>query len=371
MHALPADRTVAAIETIPFRLPMRGMLRWGRAGAMAEVRHLLVRVRLADGSEGLAEAQPRPTIYGETPAGMDALLREEIAPRLVGRPASEAPARLHEVAFNHAIKGAVDMALHDAAAQSAGRSLAEQLGSRLETRLRVSYILGMGSRDEAVEEATRVVAQGVRVLKVKVGRDLAADLAQIDALRAALGPEIQMYADANECLTPENAAAALAALRERGLLYCEEPLPVEQVRERAALRAQGLLPLIADDSAFTPRDLARELALDTFDILNIKTARTGYSDSLRMLQAAQGAGKGVMVGSQAAAGLGTARAALFAAQAGIEHPSELSFFLKLEEDIVAAPLPIRDGFVHAADAAAARVDWARVRALQVPLQLDR
>ena len=295
---------------------------------------------------------------------MQAILRDELAPRLLGTALPAAFRRMHEVKYNYAIKGAIDIALHDAAAQSLSISLARLLGSR-DIPLRVSYILGIGTRDEVLAEAQRVVEKGVRVLKVKVGRDWSEDLAHIEEMQRILGAQVQLYADANECMTPDDAAWKLDILHERGLLYCEEPLPVELVRERAALRAAGHLPLIADDSAFTSRDLARELALNTFDVLNIKTARTGYTESKLMLDAALTAGKGIMVGSQAAGGLGSARAALFAALSGVEHPSELSFFLKLEEDIVAAQLPIRDGFVHVTDAAAARVDMQRVHALAV------
>lgn len=352
---LPEGLTIERIETTVFRLPLRGALRWGKHSSLAEARHVLVRVTLADGSSGVAEAPPRPTIYGETASTICAVIAEELAPRLVGGPVRAAPVRMHELKFNYAARGAVDMALYDAAAQSSGQSLATLLGSG-HAPLRVSYILGMGEPDEVMAEAQRVVAQGVRVLKVKVGRDPAADLAQIDALQQALGPDVQMYADANECLAPQDAPHTLAALRARGLLYCEEPLPVELLRQRAALRAQEIVPLIADDSAFSARDLTREMAFDTFDILNIKTARTGYTESEQMRTRALAAGKGIMVGSQASAGLGAARAGLFAARPGISHPSELTFFLKLEEDIIAAPIPIVDGCIRPDDLAAVRVD---------------
>jgi L-alanine-DL-glutamate epimerase-like enolase superfamily enzyme len=162
-------------------------------------------------------------------------------------------------------------------------------------------------------------------------------------------------------LTPESAQAQLSELRERKLLYCEEPLPVEQILERAELRKAEALPIVADDSCFTVRDLRRELALNTFDILNIKTPRTGYTESLQMLALARAAGKGVMIGSQAGSGIGAARAALFAALPGIEHPSELSFFLKLEADILAEPIPITDGYMRVADAAKARIDRGKLR----------
>jgi L-Ala-D/L-Glu epimerase len=215
-----------------------------------------------------------------------------------------------------------------------------------------------------VAEAHAAFASGVRVLKVKVGRDFDTDLATIDRLRAEL-PAMDLYADANECLDPARAAEQVRALADHGLRYCEEPLPVEMLRARSDLRAQGLLPLIADDSAFDERDLARELEADSFDILNIKTARTGYHASARMTARAVAHGKSVMVGSQASTTLGTARAGLFAARPEVEHPSELSFFLQLTDEIVAEPLTLADGWLEVAALERVRVDPDRLRHFRV------
>jgi L-alanine-DL-glutamate epimerase-like enolase superfamily enzyme len=339
---------------------MHGALRWGKSSTLSELRHVLVEVTLSDGATGVAEAPPRPTIYGETASSITGIIEQELAPRILGLPPVDAPPRLHEIKANNVAKGALDMALHAAVAQSRGVTLAEHLGVT-KTQVRVSYILGMGAREAVLQEAERVYAQGVRVFKVKVGRDWDEDLARISELQQRLGDDCDLYADANETFTPENAAYRLDQLREMGLRYCEEPLPVELIRKRTALRAGEPLPLIGDDSCITPRDLRRELALDTFDVLNIKTPRTGYTDSLAMLAAARAHGKGVMVGSHASAGLGAAMAALFAGLAGVDHPSELSFFLKLKEDIIVAPLPLRDGYLSLADAVNVRVDPERLQ----------
>ncbi len=363
-----SELTIAQLTTTVFRLPMHGSLRWGKASALNEARHVLVQVTLSDGSIGLAEAPPRPTIYGETVYSITSVIEHELAPRLINTPLSKIQNRLHEVKNNHTAKGALDMALHEAIAQSKGIPLAEQLGygpERLQSKLKVSYILGIGDQATVLAEAQRVYEQGVRVLKVKVGREWAADLANIHALQALFGDKMALYADANECLAVDEAAWKLRHLRQLGLLYCEEPLPVELIRERAALQRQQALPVIADDSCFTLRDLQRELAFDTFDILNIKSARTGFSESLQMLQAAQQAGKGVMLGSQASAGLGTAHAALLAALPGVDYPSELSFPLKLKEDIVTPTVLIVDGYMTLADVCAVRVDADLLRSAMV------
>ncbi len=358
-------RTVTHIQTIPYRLPLHEPLAWGKASVLNDAHHVLVRVILSDGAEGWAEAPPRPTIYGETVDSICAIVAQELAPRLLGETltATSLPtlnARMAQIANNQTARGAVDIALHDALAASRGVSLAEQVGA-VQGRLRVSYILGIGEEEAVLEEAARVVGQGVRVLKVKVGREWEADVARLLRLREKLGPSVDLYADANECFTPENGLSRLQSLAELGLLYCEEPLPVELLRERAALRSANALPIIADDSTFSQRDLRRELALDTFHILNIKTARTGYTESAAMLAQAQAAGKGVMIGSQASTGLGTVRAALFAAKDGIEHPSELSFFLKLQADLLDRPLVLHEGYLNLSDIADARIDPDRLR----------
>ena len=368
--------TITAIETVPFHLPMHGALQWGKSSSIASVAHVAVRVLLSDGSEGWAEAPPRPTIYGETIHSIPAVIAHELAPRLIDLPVwddeaahpgnlwaqpglQQVQSRLHEIKNNHTAKASIDMALHAALAQHRSIHLLDHLldgATRTTDRVCVSYILGIGDRDTVLTEARRVVDQGVRVLKVKVGRNWDEDIARIRDLQAELGPDVDLYADANECLDAPDAATKLDFLAMLGLHYCEEPLPVEQIAERAALRAGEHMPLIADDSTFTVRDLQRELAFDTFDILNIKTARTGFTESAQMLAHARRANKGVMIGSQASAGLGTLHAALFALLPGIAHPSELSFPLKLRADILDRPLPIVDGYLHVEALIAAQLD---------------
>jgi len=351
--------TIHRISTTVFRLPMHGSLQWGKHSALSTAQGVLVEVELSDGSVGYAEAPPRPTIYGETIYSITSIIEHELATRVIDMAVDDylvsGMDALHQIKNNHTAKGAVDIAVYDAAANSRGITLAEMLGTEKE-RARVSYILGIGTLDEVLEEAQNVFEQGVRVLKVKVGRNWQEDIARIEALQEVFGNDMRLYADANETIPMEEAPAKLSQLTEMGLLYCEEPLPVELIKERAALREGEYIPIIADDSTFTARDLSRELAMNTFDVLNIKTARTGYTDSRRMLDAVLRAGKSAMVGSQASAGLGTARAAVFAALSGVEHPSELSFPLKLKEDIISEPIPIKEGWMYVTDALQARID---------------
>lgn len=354
---------ITEIETIPFHLPMMGSLSWGQASHMETLEHVLVRLVTDTGHAGLAEAPPRPTIYGETLESIQSIIHKHLAPRLIGLEVAdiaEANRRMAIIANNHTAKGAIDICLHEALAASQGQNLLDYL-QPTHRKIKVSYILGISDQATMLAEAKAMYEQGVRVFKVKVGRHFAGDLALIQALQTEFkGSPLELYADANEGLLPDQAPAQLRQLAELGLLYVEEPLPVEMIPERAALRQAQILPLIADDSVFTPHDLTRELNYNTFDILNIKTARTGYYQSLQMLAAARQQQKGVMVGSQASSTLGTIRAALFAGLAGIDYPSELSFFLKLEDEIVNQPIQIRDGYLDLDSLTGVTVDEARL-----------
>lgn len=343
---------------------MKGSLSWGQAGHLDRLEHVLVQLVTDTGHVGWAEAPPRPTIYGETVESIQAIIHHHLAPRLIGLPVEDIAAinqKMAAIANNHTAKGAIDIALHEAIAAAQGQNLLTYLNPP-QRQIKVSYILGMADQATMLAEAKTVYDQGVRVLKVKVGRNFAGDVALIQRLQQEFaGSDLSLYADANEGLTPGQAQNQLQQLAGLGLLYVEEPLPVDLLIERAMLRQTETLPLIADDSAFTLRDLKREIYFNTFDILNIKPARTGYYQSRQMIDTARQYHKGVMIGSQASASLGAIRAALLAGAEGVEHPSELSFFLKLEDEIVDRPIKITGGYIDLEQLAEIRIDEARLK----------
>ena len=297
--------SVTSARTQPIQLALKGALRWGKSGELTHLAYVLVSVFDDAGNVGTAEAPVRPTIYGETAASIQAVIYENLAPGLVGLKTADTAAQqavLAHIPNNHCAKGALDTALCELRAKAAGQTLFEaERGER--EHVEVSFILGIAELDTVLAEAEEVFAQGVRVFKVKVGRSAAHDAQVLGALQHAfVGAGVTLYADANESMNPETAARDLERLGKLGVAYVEEPLPVYLLKRRAALKRADILPIIADDSSFTLPELERELDFDTFDILNLKTARTGFTVSGRMLELAQNAGKGVMVGSQGVSG---------------------------------------------------------------------
>ena len=344
---------IVRIDAAPYNIPLKNSLTWGSGHELRRLSHVLILVELDDGAFGIAEAPPRPTIYGETQASILHIIDEHLAPPLLGAPidcfesVAELSASLALIKSNNTAKGALDMALHQALAMSRRERFGDYLGATRE-RIRLSAIVSTGTPEAIFADVNAAYNAGVRVFKVKLGRDIRAEIKTIRRLIDAF-PAARFYVDANETLTSEKAAALLNQLHELGVMHCEEALPIHLLRERRQLRRDCPMPIIADDSAFTIDDVKREIAFETFDILNIKTARTGYSESMRMLDACVDAGKAAMVGSQASSLLGCLQAAVFAGREAVTCASECSFYLKTEADVSFAP-PIVDGWLTLADA---------------------
>ncbi len=342
--------TIESISTRPFLLPLRSALKWGKSSELASLTHVLLEIELSNGEIGRAEIPPRPTIYGET-VGTVLAATEYLAKQLIGLEADDQDkiqSILSSFPANHTTKGGFDIALWDAQT-----NLLEAVPPAQE-KIRVSYILGIADPAEMLRDAQEVYEKGVRVLKVKVGRDLEEDLRRLAVLKEKF-PDMDLYADANETLTPQNSESYMKAWAGSGLLFVEEPLPVEMATLRQQLRGKSILPIIGDDSTFSVRDLTRELDLNTFDILNIKPARTGFTQSLKMLELVRLAGKSAMVGSQALSSYGAFHTALIGFQAGVSEPSELAFHLKATGSFCEFP-EFRNGWLYAADLSVCKFD---------------
>ncbi|MEZ4607324.1 MAG: enolase C-terminal domain-like protein [Deinococcales bacterium] len=344
-----SDR-IAKVYCQTFELAMKGSLRWGKASELSKLKHQLIIMESEGGLKAVAEAPVRPTIYGETLESIAAIV-DYLRPSLIGLACDDVgviQSILKSVKNNHTARGALDIAFHQLCAKAKGLDFFKHyLGPN--QRLQVSYILGISEAETMMAEAREVFSQGVRVFKIKIGRDAKHDKAIVESLRHEFGNQVILYADANESLSVKEVGGRLEHLAHLNIAYVEEPLPVHLIKARAKLKQEAILPIIADDSCFSPEDLSRELDFDTFDILNIKTARTGFSDSLKMLDMAKKADKGIMLGSQASSGLGTLHCALIASQAGVDYPSELSFPLKLRGDSIKPELRYHEGYLNLAD----------------------
>jgi L-alanine-DL-glutamate epimerase-like enolase superfamily enzyme len=154
-----------------------------------------------------------------------------------------------------------------------------------------------------------------------------------------------MYIDGNRGWTATESARALRAMADLDLQFAEELCPADDVLGRRWLVTQSTIPMFADESAPTPGDVTRELLGGSANGISIKTARTGFTSSHRILAQCEGLGVDVVMGNQVDGQLGSLCSLAFGAAfaATSRRAGELSNFLDMTDDLLAEPLQIRQG----------------------------
>lgn len=135
---------------------------------------------------------------------------------------------------------AVDIALWDLKAKILGLSVADLIG-RTHDAVPVYGSGGFTSFSDAelAEQLGGWAAQGLSAVKMKVGRDAAADPHRVDVARGAVGPDVELFVDANGGYTRKEALALAAKFAERDVRWFEEPVSSDDlaglrlVRDRA------------------------------------------------------------------------------------------------------------------------------------------
>ena len=198
---------------------------------------------------------------------------------------------------------ALDASLHDLAAKRLGVALYRLLGlTRPEPTS--AYTLAIAKLETTVEEAKRL--SSFPILKMKVG-----GWEDVETVRAvAEFSEAEIWVDANEAFSPEEAPEVAAELKEMGVHMIEQPVPASAGPEalRRATEAAHPVPVVADESAIVARDVP-SLA-GCVSGVNVKLAKCGgIRRALEMIHTARSLGMSVMLGCMVETSLGIATAA--------------------------------------------------------------
>jgi L-Ala-D/L-Glu epimerase len=282
------------------RWPIAGSFTISR-GAKTEAVTVVAEVSRG-GHTGRGECVPYPR-YGETPEATLAALQstQEALRHGLDRGA------LQTAMPAGAARNALDCALLDLEAKTAGRRVWNLLGRPAPRACVTAYTISLGS-PEAMAAATARAAHRP-LLKIKLGGD--GDGARIAAVRKA-APESELIVDANEAWTAHNLDRNLAECAEVGVTLVEQPLPAGQ--DEALARIKRAAAVCADESVHDRKSL--DGLRDRYDAVNIKLDKTGgLTEALAMADAAQALGFEIMVGCMVATSLAMAPAMLLAAQA--------------------------------------------------------
>ena len=277
-----------------------------------------------DGRVGLGETAPWPGFGLETHASSVAALRIA-ARRLIGLPheayreaAADLP-RLAPVAASPCARHAIDLALHDLAAQHAGVPVARLLGgSGALAEVPVNMAIPRLPAPEAAAAAREAIAAGFETIKLKVGgAAIQEDVERLRAVRDAVGAGTRIRIDANQAWSESEAMEALPKLRPFDIEYCEQPVAAEAIDAMARIRAACGVLIAADESVLDAATAKRIAAARAADIVIIKPMVLGGLHEARSIAVhARESGLQVVVTSLLESAVGQAGALHLAASLG-------------------------------------------------------
>jgi o-succinylbenzoate synthase len=335
-----------------YRLQLRRPLTTAR-GVIRERCGLIVQLRDEREHLGLGDAAPLPGFSDETLGQVEDALTAIAQPSgpLAGRELDSIEAiegllgTLGALARLPAARHAVEQALLDLLAQRSGRPVGSLLGNARPTREWIpAHVLVTNA-----EQARRAVSDGYRWLKVKVGVETPEhDEERLRQIRAAVGDDVALRADANGSWTSEAAAlGALERLAQVRVHSVEQPLPAGDPAALARVRAVSPVPIAADESVRTLDDLERVLAAHAADALVIKPMLCGgLIAASRMADRAHVAGLPISVTTSFESGVG--RHGALQVAAAVQGPlwsCGLCTGALLEQDLVEGP-SAKGGRIH-------------------------
>ncbi|HKZ99778.1 MAG TPA: dipeptide epimerase [Thermoplasmata archaeon] len=175
---------------------------------------------------------------------------------------------------NPSAKAAMDMALHDLAAQAARLPLYAYLGGRRD-RMMTDITIGIMGTDAAVDRARRWVGFGFRALKVKVGRDWKDDYKRLKAIREAVDKDVELRVDGNQGYRVADALSFARKAEHLRVSFFEQPVSVDEWEGMRVLAESSPIPIMADEMAITPDDVKKLRWAAAAKCVNLKLMKHG------------------------------------------------------------------------------------------------
>jgi L-Ala-D/L-Glu epimerase len=191
---------------------------------------------------------------------------------------------------NPAAKASVDIALHDLIGRIMGQPWYNIWGFKKSATPYTSFTIGIDTED-VVRQKTKEAAE-FKVLKVKLGRDT--DKMIIETIRSVTDKPITT--DVNQGWKDKQFALDMAHwLKEKGVVFIEQPMPKEQVDDLAWLTERSPLPIFGDEGVQRLPDVKK--AVGVYSGINIKLMKcTGMREAHKMIVLARTLGLKVMIG---------------------------------------------------------------------------
>jgi L-alanine-DL-glutamate epimerase-like enolase superfamily enzyme len=351
------------IVSVPFTQPETWV--WGRRHGITNA---LVEVFTDEGVTGIGECPGHPHValvgevlgaIAETIVGQDPLRIERILGVLMARRG------LHH--FRHAANialGGVETALWDIAGKFADQPLANLFGGRIRDRVPYYFYVPMASSEEMAAAAAKGAARGFETIYLKSGFDRQKDVADVAAVRDAVGSQVNLRIDANEAWSVAEAISIARELEPYDLEFIEQPVSMYDIDGLARVRRAVRTPIAANQAAwleFDVLEIVRRRAADV--ILTCPHQLHGLLAFRKVAGLCELAGLPIIKHSFGDLGITTLAAAQVLSTLPAATLANQTHYNLLDDDVIAGGPPVFEGGALAAPGGpgiGARLDPDRV-----------
>ena len=279
------------------------------------IEDLVVIIETSSGDIGYGSAPATPLITGDTHETMIAVIEHIFKPKLLGRDLCDLNHLIdfiqESIIHHSSAKAAVEIALYDLWGKLYKAPLYKLLGGG-SSKLKTDITISVDTIDKMVSDSTKAVSQGFEVLKVKVGKNIHQDINRVEAIYQAVKNKAVIRLDVNQGWTAKQTVFAERTLVDAGveLELIEQPVKANDLVGMRYVTERVITPIMADESAFSPKQVIDLIHNGGADIINIKLMKTGgLSNAIKIADICQLYNMECMIGCMLEGSIAVAAAA--------------------------------------------------------------
>ena len=322
-------KRITRISVHPIQKPLKTTFSTA-LGKKDVINSVIVKVRLDSGQNGAGEI-PTSFAFREETVGAIFQVLAEIVPTLKGMPIEDYCDAVQDLRkkyprFTMTVSG-LEVALFRAWLESehrseteywnrSGRSLPDSIS--LKTDITIPYT---DQRERLAKWLNTIVRLQFTEFKIKLSGDTVADFSFVDRIDGFLRDRLAGYKirlDGNQGYTAASFLKFMEHCSRHNFPFelVEQPLRKNDYAGLRTIRREVPMPVILDESVSTLSDLIRAMELDACDGVNVKIAKSGVSESIRIMDTVRAHELKLMIGCMTETMTGLSAAVRLAAGSG-------------------------------------------------------
>lgn len=345
---------IERIETTIVDLPLKRIHKFS-ATTINSKSFVIVQIFTNNGIVGIGEATTPggPWWAGEAVETIKVMIDSYLAPTLIGEDALQIDTLLQKMdavaANNTFAKAAIEIALFDIKGQALDQPVYKLFGGLARESMPLKWPLAQGNAKADLEEAETLMSSNTaQEFKVKMGYMTPEDdVNYIGALCKGLNNKASLLGDLNAAWDELTTQKYLPVLAEHGLAMLEQPIAACHYEALARIREASTIPILADESVFSARDVNDIHNYNSADMLSLKMFKHGgLTRTNHIAEIAAAKGIACYAGTFLESSIGTAAyMQLLAAQDSINGGNELVGPIWLADDIVEESVQYKDNHI--------------------------